>query len=81
MTRQYLVDLRKEKGGTIEKLTKHLGITKQYYWYIEKGFRMKKMDVETLAALADYFDVPIEELVKQELLYYESICPQNEKNI
>ena len=67
MERTYLKTLRKEQGRSMADVAKCLGITTQYYCYIENGQRKEKMDVEMLVKLAKCFGVNPNRMMEEEL--------------
>jgi predicted transcriptional regulators len=63
--RQWLVALR--GNSTQKEIADKLGITQQYYSYIESGERQKKMDVQICEKLAQIFGISISEIIRLEL--------------
>lgn len=64
--REYLKNLRASKGATMQEVADAFGITRQSYEMIESGERQKNMDITTLTKIADFFGVPIADIVKAE---------------
>lgn len=62
--RKWLVKLRGE--ATQGDVAKKLGITQQYYSYIENGERQKKMDIQFCEKVAKVFGVPVADIIKYE---------------
>lgn len=64
--REWLKNLRIEKGYTMKGLGEKLGVSESYYCSIENGTRQKKMDISIIIALSSALDVPIAEIVQME---------------
>lgn len=54
MVLQNLEDIRKEKGKTFQQVADAAGLTKEFYWMIEKGKR--KLSYENAVKIALVFD-------------------------
>ena len=67
--RQYLQELRLNKGYTQRYVAHEVGITPQYYLKIEKGERGNKMSFLIGCKLAEVFDVELDEFYQAELEY------------
>lgn len=65
--RNYLKTLRTKNAVSQKDLADALGITQAYYSHIEAGTRQNTIDLSLLAKIADYFNVPVQQLVEQEL--------------
>lgn len=65
--RVWLNDLRKERGLTLRELGERIGITEGYMSFIEAGQKKKRMDIRTLALIADATGASLYELVTKEL--------------
>lgn len=65
--RAWLHDLRHEKGLTLRELGERLGISEGYMSFIEAGSKKKRMDIRTLALIADATGASLYELVTKEL--------------
>lgn len=64
--REWLRNLRIEKGYTMKSLGEKLGVSESYYCSIENGTRQKKMDISIMIALSSALDIPIAEIVQME---------------
>ena len=65
--REWLAKLR---GNNSQKsIANKLGMSQQYYNYMENGERQKKMDVQMCERIAKAFGMPIEKIVECELKY------------
>lgn len=64
--RAYLKQLRETRGYTMQNVAEKLGITKQYYQYIEAGERQKRMDILLAKGLADILNVPLGMIIEEE---------------
>lgn len=65
--REWLNDLRKSRGMTLRELGERLGISEGYMSFIEAGSKKKRMDIRTLALIADATGASLVELVTKEL--------------
>lgn len=70
--REYLVELRKEKGFSQQYVASELGITSQYYQMIEAGERQKDMNITLVHGLSTVFDIPFQTIFEQEKLLREN---------
>lgn len=64
--RQYLVDLRQEKGLSQQDVANRLGISRQYYQMIENGERQKHLALPLASGLAVLFDVNVMDIERYE---------------
>lgn len=64
--REWLLNLRKEKGMTQLDVAKQLDISEAYFNYIENGERQKKMDITLVSKLSTVLDVPLTEIIEYE---------------
>lgn len=71
--RVWLHDLRQEKGLTLRELGERIGITEGYMSFIEAGSKKKRMDIRTLALIADATGASLYDLMAKEL-EHEGIC-------
>lgn len=65
--REYLIEMRTQKGLTQREISKQLGISESYYNLIENGIRQKNMNVTTLYRLSEVLQVSITMLVDKEI--------------
>lgn len=74
--REWLNDLRKSRGMTLRELGERLGISEGYMSFIEAGSKKKRMDIRTLALIADATGASLVELVTKELEHErrETLC-------
>lgn len=72
--REWLRNLRTEKGMTMKELGKKLGISESYYCAIENGERQKKMDVVLVAGLSSALGVPMTCIAQYEAEWSDSIA-------
>ncbi len=61
---EHLLQLRKERGLKQPELVEQLGISLRAYQYYERGER--EPTLSTLIALADFYDISIDDLVCRE---------------
>ena len=64
--RDYLKELRDQRGYTMQDIADKIGISKQYYSLIENGERQRKMDITLIQGLSRIFDIPLETIVCEE---------------
>ena len=62
--RQWLINLR--GNNTQGCIAEKLGISQQYYSYIESGERQKKMSIQMCKRIADVFGISVEEVIRYE---------------
>lgn len=62
--REWLINLRGEISQS--EIAEKLGITQQYYSYIENGERQKKMDIQLCEKIAAIFGISIADIIKFE---------------
>ena len=62
--REWLIKLR--GNASQGDIAKKLGITQQYYSYIENGERQKKMDIQICEKIAQVFGISVEDVIKFE---------------
>lgn len=64
--------MREERGLSLQDVAKKIGISRQYYHYIELGERQKKMDITLVKKIANVFNVPLETIIANENIILES---------
>lgn len=64
--REYLKKLRLKKKMTKQAVADFLGISQNYYTYIENGERQKSLDLAYASKLAELFNVSVDWIAKQE---------------
>ena len=64
--RNYLVELRSQKGLSQQDVADKLGITRQYYQMIETGERQKDLDLSLAGGLAVLLGVTIMDIERYE---------------
>lgn len=57
---------------TCKEFGKRLGISEQYYWLIEQGYRQKRMSVDLISRLAKVTGKSVKKLVEAENAYREN---------
>ncbi len=62
--REWLVNLR--GNNTQGCIAEKLGISQQYYSYIENGERQKRMDIQMCERIAEVFGISVAEVIKYE---------------
>lgn len=76
--REYLKQLRTEKGMTLQEVALTFGISRQYYHMIENGECQKRMDLTLVQKIADLFGVTLEWVAEQEQKLIEE--PEEEES-
>lgn len=71
-SREYLIEMRTQKGLTQRDISEQLGISESYYNLIENGIRQRNMNVATLCGLAKALQVSIPMLVDKEMNFIGS---------
>lgn len=61
--REWLLNLRKERGMTQLDVAKKLDISEAYFNYIENGERQKNMDIALASRLSVVLDIPLSEII------------------
>lgn len=64
--REWLKNLRIEKGLTMRDMGEKLCISESYYSMIESGDRQKKMDLTVISGIATIFGLPIAQVIELE---------------
>ena len=64
--RDWLREMRTEKGMTQQEVAKQLDLSEAYYSYIESGERQKKMNIALAAKLSVVFGIPMEQIIDYE---------------
>ena len=62
--REWLKNLRGDKSSA--EIAEKLGMTQQYYNYIENGKRQQKMDLQLCVKLSKIFDISVEQIIEYE---------------
>lgn len=65
--REYLKQMREEKGMTQEEMAKKIGVTRSYYARIENGTRKRTLDLKTITLISYALEVPMRNLVEKEM--------------
>lgn len=64
--REYLKNLRTDRGMTMQEVADSFGISKQYYEMIESGERQKKMEITLVLKISSLFGLSVEKIVELE---------------
>ena len=64
--RDYLKQLREDRGLSMQDLADKLDISRQYYQMIESGERQKKMDITLVRGIATALHVSLESIIEEE---------------
>ena len=64
--REWLKHLRNNKNMTQREVSKRLGISQQYYNFIENGVRKKSLDLDLIQKIATVFNVSVKYIIEQE---------------
>ena len=62
--REWLKALRGERSTA--DIAKLLGISQQYYSYIENGERQKRMNIQLCERISKIFDISVEQIIEYE---------------
>lgn len=65
--REYLRDLRKERGLSQDEISKRMGLTQSFYSMIETGERVERMNLDMAIKLANALGIDSGEFIKHEL--------------
>ena len=69
MKREYLIQLRNDRGMSQQEVAEGLDISRQYYSLVEAGKRKIRMDIKMIKELARCFDVQDEVILEGEQQY------------
>ena len=64
--REYLKQLRTEKGMTMQDVADYFGMSRQYYEMIESGDRQKKIDFTLVTKISTLFGISMEKIAEYE---------------
>lgn len=67
--RSYLKLYRNKKSISQGELADKIGISQNYYCYIENGERQQNISLELLQKLSKALEIPLDELIRQENQY------------
>lgn len=67
--REYLVELREERGLSQQDVSKTLNISSQYYSMIERGERQSKMEITLAVQLSNIFNISLQRFIELEQTY------------
>ena len=62
--REWLKNLRGDRSSA--EIAEKLGMTQQYYNYIENGKRQMNMDLQLCVKLSKIFDISVEQIIEYE---------------
>lgn len=65
--REYLRDLRKERGLSQDEISKRMGMTQSFYSMIETGERVELMTIEMAIKLANVLGIESVDLILREM--------------
>ena len=65
--REFLRELRKERGLSQDEISKRMGLTQSFYSMIETGERVERMNLEMAVKLANTLGIDSGEFIKREL--------------
>jgi len=78
--RSYLVEKRNQLGLSQQDVADLIGVSRQYYNFIENGSRQKKMDIDLLTKLSDALSIPIADLIEMERRHADGEDDDNRGN-
>lgn len=64
--RSWLKKKRKEKGLTQENMAQKIGISRQYYAFIESGFRLPDLSFSIAVKISEIFNISLEQIKEYE---------------
>lgn len=64
--REYLKQLRTERGLTMQEVADFFGMSRQYYEMIESGDRQKNIDFSLVTKISTLFGIPMERIAEYE---------------
>lgn len=64
--RKYLVEKRNQLDLSQQDVADRIGVSRQYYGFIENGSRQKKMDIDLLSKLSNALNIPFADLIEME---------------
>lgn len=64
--REWLKNLRQERGMTQQQVAEKMDVSTSYYSFIESGERQKKMDIVVVAKLAQIFQLSLQDIADLE---------------
>ena len=65
--REYLRDLRKERGLSQDEISKRMGLTQSFYSMIETGERIERMNLDTAVKIANAMGIEQGKFIEREL--------------
>lgn len=65
--REWLYNLRTQKGLSCKQMAERMHITEPYFWNIEQGNKQKKMDIPTAQAIARALEMPLVTIIEMEV--------------
>lgn len=68
--RDWLRELRGSK--TNKEFGESIGLSKQYYWMVENGYRQKRMSVDLISRIAKVTGKSVKKLVEAENEYHRT---------
>ena len=71
--RNYLKLYRNEKNISQGELADKIGISQNYYCYIENGERQQNISLDLLQKLSKALEIPLEELIQKENQYKQDL--------
>ncbi len=71
--RTYLKNFREQNKLSQQNVALKIGLSQQYYNYIEKGVRQKDMSLSVMERLAKVFNLSLETIIDAEKDYQKSL--------
>lgn len=65
--RNYLKNVRRERGLTRQAVAEHVGISAHYYCMIEQGSRQGELSLMFAVKLSEVLQVPLARIVEEEM--------------
>lgn len=71
--REYLKEFREKQRITQKQLAESIGLSQNYYFYIESGERQRDISLDLLQKLSQALEVPLNDLIQKELDYKQNL--------
>ena len=71
--REYLKKIRNQKNISQDQLSDKIGISQNYYCYIENGERQQDISLGLLQKLSSALEVPLDDLIQAENQYKQGL--------
>lgn len=76
--REFLKDLRKERGLSQDEISKRIGLTQSFYSMIETGERVERMNLDMAVKLAKVLGLKLEKFISYEIAWERKYLKEGE---